>query len=136
AARYRQIARLRGAAAEHDGIERIELLDGIVSPDLRIRDEPHTLLFHESDTSLDDVLLQLEIRDAVAEQPADAVVPLEDGDRVPYAVQLIGSGQSRRPRADDGHATSGADCRRFRLTSALLPCPYADLPSYLIACYC
>ena len=43
-------------------------------------------------------LLQLELGDAVAQQPADAIGALEHGHRVAGAVQLLGGGQARRAR--------------------------------------
>ncbi len=48
-----------------------------------------------------DVLLQLEVGDAVDHQPADAVVAVVDGDLVAAAAQLLGRGQAARAGADD-----------------------------------
>src|SRR6185295_5543222 len=45
--------------------------------------------------ALDDLLLELHVRDAVHEQPADAVVALEDGDQVADAVELRRAGEAR-----------------------------------------
>ena len=56
----------------------------------------------------------LELGDAVAQQSADAVGLLEHRHRMPGAIQLLSRGQSRRSRADDGHALAGSLERRFR----------------------
>ena len=60
------------------------------------------------EAAIEEPLLQLELGNAVAQQPADAIGALEDGDRVAGAIQLIGGGEARRPRADDRDALAGA----------------------------
>ena len=59
-------------------------------------------------------LLHLEVGDAVAEQPADPVVALVDGDRVPGPGQLLGGGQAGRAGADHGDPLAGRRRRRLR----------------------
>ena len=65
---------------------------------------------HLLDAPVDEVLLHLEIRDAVAQQAADAVALLEHRDGVAGARQLLRGGQTRRAGADHGDALAGADC--------------------------
>ena len=52
------------------------------SADVRIGDELHAFSLHLFKAAIDDVLFQLEFRDAVAEQSADAVCFFVDRDRV------------------------------------------------------
>ena len=71
-------------------------------------------------------LLELELGDAVAQQPADAVGALEDRDLVPGAVQLIGGGEAGRTRADDRDRLAGAPGRRTRHDPAFQERPLDD----------
>ena len=65
--------------------------------------ELHPLGGHLFQAAVDDVLLQLEIGDAVAEQPAHPIVLLEEHHLVAGAGQLLGGGQAGWAGADDGH---------------------------------
>ena len=58
---------------------------------------------HLLEPPIDDPFLQLEIRNAIAQQSADAVVLLEEHDRVPGARELLCAGQARRAGTDDRH---------------------------------
>ncbi len=60
------------------------------------------------EAAVQDVLAQLEVGDAVAEQATDPVGALEDGHRVPGAIELIGGSQPGRAGSDDGHRPPGA----------------------------
>src|SRR5262249_9575524 len=62
----------------------------------------------EVDAALDDPLVQLHVGDAVHEQAADAVGPLEHGDPVAGAVELGGGGQPGRAGADHGDLFASA----------------------------
>ena len=53
------------------------------------------------------VLFHLELGDAVAQQPADAVGPFEHGHVVAGAGQLLGDSQTGRAGADDGDGFAG-----------------------------
>src|SRR5699024_1972547 len=66
---------------------------------------------HLLDAAVDVMLLELEVGDPVAQQPAEAVIAFVDDDRVPGPGQLLGAGQTRRSRADDGHCVSGDPLR-------------------------
>jgi hypothetical protein len=62
------------------------------------------------------VLVELHVRDAVHQQPADAIGTLVHGDFVAGLVQLVGGRQAGGARTDDGHALAGALRRRLGLT--------------------
>ena len=60
----------------------------------------------------------LKLRDAVAQQAADAVVLLEDRDLVPGAGQLLRGGQARGAGADHGYALAAVNGGRLGLDAA------------------
>jgi hypothetical protein len=55
---------------------------------------------HLGDPPVEDSLLHLELGDAVAQQAAGPIGTFENRHRVAGARQLLGRGQTRRPRAD------------------------------------
>src|SRR5690348_6763586 len=59
------------------------------------------------------MLFQLELGDAVAEQPANAVCFFVDYDRVSCAAKLLGGGQSSRAGAYDGYLFPSMHLRRL-----------------------
>ena len=67
----------------------------------------------------DDVLLELEARDAVDEQPAGAVVAVVDGDLEALPAQHVRRRQPARPGADDADALRPLD--RGRGSAATQP---------------
>ena len=81
---------------------------------------------HLVEPPIDEVLGHLEVRDAVAQQAAEAVVALEDGHVVAGPGQLLGSGQPGRPGTDDGDPLAGAFGGRLRLDAALVEGPLDD----------
>ena len=70
--------------------------------------------------------LHLEVGDAVAQQPADAVGLLEQRDGVPGARQLLRAGHAGRPRADHRDPLAGAPRRDQRHDPALVPAAIDD----------
>ena len=74
-----------------------------VHADMRVGDKLHALGLHLLQAAIDDVLLQLEVRDAVAQQAADAVGFFIHGDGVSGAAQLLRRGKTRRTGADHGN---------------------------------
>src|SRR5262249_40048369 len=105
----RQLARLGGAAAEDDGVELgAQLLRRVRLADPGPGHAVDALLRHQLHATLHDRLLQLQGRDAVHEQPADAVVALEHGDGVPGTVELRGARQARRTRTHHGNVLARA----------------------------
>lgn len=63
---------------------------------------------HDFDSSVDDALVQLHIRNAVAQQTADSVMTFIDRYAVSAFVQVPGCRQSGRTAADDRDLLSGA----------------------------
>jgi hypothetical protein len=61
---------------------------------LGIRHELDALLGHEIDTTLNDFLVELHVGDAVHQQPADSIGPLEDSHPIARLVKLI---RARQP---------------------------------------
>ena len=74
----------------------------------------------ERETSIQKSLLQHECGNAVAQQAADTIGPLEHGDEVPRPIQLIGRRESRRTRADHRHPLARARRRRRRRDPTLV----------------
>ena len=54
------------------------------------------------------MFLHLEVRDAVAEQSADAIGALEDRDEMAGARELLRAGQARRSGTNDRHPSAKA----------------------------
>ena len=77
-------------------------------------------------------LLHLEVGDAVAEQAADAVGALEDGDGVPGAGELLRGGQAGGPGADDRHRLAGLHLRAAAGTTQ----PSSQARSMMLASIC
>src|SRR5699024_4505198 len=69
--------------------------------------EPGALGAHLLQPALEVALLELELGDPVAQQPAEAVVALEHHHGVPGTGQLLGGGQPRRSGADHGDGAAG-----------------------------
>ena len=77
------------------------------TPTFVARPEDDPLGLHLLEPAVEVPLLHLEVGDAVAEQAADPVGALEDGDRVAGPGELLGAGQPGRARADDRHRLAG-----------------------------
>jgi len=69
---------------------------------------------HLGDPALDVDFLELEVGDAVAQQPARLGIALVDGDRVPGPYELLGSGETGRTGADHGYRLAAVGVRRLR----------------------
>ena len=68
---HSEVAGHAGASGQHDGFEPVaQVLVGDVLADVHAALELHALAGHELDALVDHPLLQLEIGDAVAQQPA------------------------------------------------------------------
>ena len=106
-----------GGAGRHDhGVEAgLELVPGQVDADLHAGAEPGALGLHLRQAPVQDVLLQLEVRDAQPQQAAEALVALVDHHGEAGAGELLRRGQSRRARADDGHGVAVQAGRHDRL---------------------
>jgi hypothetical protein len=77
--------------------------------------ELDTLLFHDVYAPVHDPLLDLVVRDAVAQQAPDLIVLLEDDDRVSGPVELLRRREARGTAAYDSDLLAGPDLRRRRL---------------------
>ena len=99
---HAKVARRRRSAGQDDGVEiAFQLLGILVDADVAAGPEGHAFLAHQRQPALQPALFQLEFRNAVAEEAADAIGALQHGDQVAGAVQLVGGCEARRSRADD-----------------------------------
>ena len=115
ATRNRQVARFGRAPGQHDGIELGAQLGGRdVDADVDAGPEPSALGLHLGQPAVDVALLHLELGNAVAQQPADAVGALEDRDLVAGASQLLGGRQPGGTRSHHGDLLAGELGRRQR----------------------
>ena len=96
-----EVVRLRGTAAEDHGVEvALELLGRVGLADFAVDDELDPLGGQQVHAALDNGLVELHVGDAVHQQSANAVGPLEDGDAVARLVELGGARQPRGAGAD------------------------------------
>ena len=123
-------ARSRGCAAADGQHQRVELLQQVAGRQVLADDhaglELHPLGRQLLQAAVQHALVQLEVRDAVAQQPADALGSFEQGHGVPLAPQALGGGQAGRAGADHGHPAAGVAPRRPRPDPALGEGPLAD----------
>src|SRR6266702_3080712 len=83
ATRNREVAWTLGAARQQDGVVFVgQRLYGYIDADVRVGDEGDALGAHLLQAAIDDLLLQLEIGNPVAQQAADAIILFVYGDRV------------------------------------------------------
>ena len=109
------------ARGEDDGVDSgRELLEGEVAANLNAGRELDALGLQLLEAAIDHVLVQLEIGDAVAEQAAEAIVALEDGDAVAFAHQLLRGGQTGGPGADHRNPLTRRALRGLRGDPAVL----------------
>src|SRR5207248_2511318 len=110
----RQVARHACTDCEHDRVVALaQLRDVEIDADVDAEAELDALLRELREAPLDDVLLDLEVRDAEPEQAAARLVALEDGHRVSRAVELLRAGEACGPAADDRDGLSGSRRRRL-----------------------
>ena len=110
AARNRQVAAERGTAGEHDGVIVLgELLRADVGADVHPTAELDSFLPHLLDPSPDPPLLQLEVGDAIHQEPARPVGPLEERDQMAGPIELLRGGEARGPTPHHGHPLASAD---------------------------
>jgi hypothetical protein len=132
-ARQRERAMALRAGREHDGVvARSQLLVREVRADAHAVGELDALGLELRHAAVDQLLLELEVGDAVAQEAAGAVVALVDRDRVPRARELLRGGEPRGPRADHADAVAGALLRGLRDDPALLPGALDDRPLDLL----
>ena len=127
AARHRQVARRFRADREHQRVVVAhQALDRDIHADMAVGMELDALGPHLPDAAIDDVLLELEVGNAVAQQAADARRLLEHGDVVAGAGELLRAGEAGGAGADHGDALAGAARGDLRLDPALGPAALDD----------
>ena len=104
----RSRGRVEPPASTSASNSRAQLVDADVDADVDAGAELDPFLRQQVEPAIEEALLELELRDAVAQQAADAIGALEDGDPVPGAIQLRGRRQAGRPRSDHRDALAGA----------------------------
>jgi hypothetical protein len=109
ATRDRQVAGVGGAAGQDHGVELgAQLVDGDVGAHVHAGAELGALGLASGRAAVEVALLHLELGDAVAQQAADAVGPLEDDHGVAGPGELLGRGQAGGTGADHGDLLAGA----------------------------
>jgi hypothetical protein len=89
---------LRRAAAEDDGVKiAAKIFHFHVAADVGVGDELDSLFLHQLDAAVDEAFFQLEIGNAVHEQPADAVGPLKDGHLCPALLSCAAAASPAGP---------------------------------------
>jgi hypothetical protein len=104
----------------------LQLLGRDVLADVHVAVEGDAFRLHLLHATRDDVLLHLEVGDAVGEETARARVLLIDVHVVAHACELLRSRQPGRTRADDGDALAGLALGRLGRDPAFLEGPVGD----------
>ena len=116
-----------GAAGKKDRIVvSSERFNRNIAADVRVGQKVDALRAHLLQAAIEDVFLELEIGNAVAEQAADAVVFFVHGYGVAGAAKLLRGGKSGGTAADDGDALAGVVLRRLGMDPSLVPCALDD----------
>ena len=124
----RQVARRGRTAGKDDGVVvQPQLRDGDVDADVDARPELGALGLHLRQPPVDVALLHLELGDAVPQQAADAVGPLEHGHGVACTGELLRGGQPGRTGAHDGDLFARQLVRRQRNDPTLVEGVVDDL---------
>ena len=124
----REVAPDGRAAGEDDGVELgAQVLHTHVDADVRAGAELSAFVDHLLDAALEVTLLQLELRDAVAQQTADAISALEHDDTVPGARELLRGRQTGRPRPHDRDALARLHLGDLGRDPAFVPRTVDDL---------
>ena len=111
---------MRSSAAEKDTVIILQkLFCSDVNTNIDIGNKFHAFLFHQLQSAVNDLFLQLHVRNAVAEKSSDTVVSLKYGYAVATAVQLLCCCQSGRTTSDDCDRLSCADRRDLRFYPSL-----------------
>ena len=117
-----EIARLGCPGRDHDRVvASTKLVPRDVDANLDARAETRSFGLHLREAGIQMTLLHLEIGDAVPQQSADAIVFLEDCDRVPDAGQLLRCSKAGGPRTNDRNRLARQSLRRYRLHPPVIP---------------
>ena len=127
AARNRQIARFLGAARQDHGIMSGDQIGRLhVDPDIDVAMKLDAFGLHLAETPIDQRLFHLEVRNAVAEQPARFPVFLVDMHLVSGTSELLGAGEASRTGADHSDLLAGRAAKHFGLDPAVGKGPIND----------
>ncbi len=127
ASRNGKIAGLLGAAGQNDGVVPCdEVLRLRIDPDMHIVMKDDAFGFHLRDAAVDQMLLHLEIGNAVAQQPARFRVFLVDMDVMAGARELLGRGKPPGAGANDGDALARLSLGRLGRNPALVEAAIDD----------
>src|SRR5688572_539345 len=119
----RQIARKRGSAGQQERVIVLsQLFNGDIRPYVGIRLEPDPFGGHDVEPAIEDGFLHLELRNPVAQEPADSVGALEYGDPVAGLIQLGCGCKPRGSGTHHGDFLPGSYRRRRSLHPAVLEC--------------
>ena len=122
-----QVTRPFGPAGQHDRVViGQQLVDRYVLANLDASLEGDALGRHLIDAAIDEVLFHLEVGDAIAQQPADAVLLFDQRHRVARPGKLLRTGHAGGAGADDGNGFSGLHRGRLRDDPTLFPRPIDD----------
>jgi hypothetical protein len=105
----------RAAAEQHGVVVFAQVVGGDVDAHVDRGAELDAFGLHLGHPDVDVLLLDLEVGNAVAEQPADLVIPLVHGDGVTGAGQLLRGGQPGGTGTDHGDPLAGLDRGGLRL---------------------
>ena len=90
-----EVSRLGRATAQNYRVKRaLDLFYGDVLPDFDTALKLHAFLFHQFDTTEDDLFIKLHVRDTVHEKSARTVRSFKNGDTVTRVIELIRTGKS------------------------------------------
>ena len=124
----RQLAGKLCSGGEEDGVKLLAQFRGREIPtDIAVRVEHHAFGAQLLNAALNVALLQLEVRDAVNQQAAEAVLLLKDCDLVPGTTKLLRRRQPCGSGADHCDALARQFCWRTRHDPALGPAAIRDV---------
>ena len=99
-----------------------QLGEADVPADVGVEHERHAAVREALHATLDDLFLELEIRDAVDQETACAVVAIINGDLVASCAKFVGRREAGRACADDADAFDAFAWGCDRLHPAAIPC--------------
>ena len=121
------ISRIRCAAGEDNPVKFFEDFRRFdVFSDIASGPELNAFLFQDRHLAVNDLLLQLHVRDSVAEESSCLVLPLEYCHRMSSPVEKIRGSQSGRTGTDHRNLLARAHFRRTGFCIPLLVCIFND----------
>ena len=108
ATREDEVAVALRTRGEDDGIDAVaEFFKRKVATNVDAGGELDSFGLQLLEAAIDQLLLELEVGDAVAQESAKLVGALEDGHAVAFADELLGAGKASRARTNDGDPFAG-----------------------------